>query len=421
MVRGGIGLDNTQIFISHRSTDKVFADILESFLVKCGFNSNQIFCSSLPGNDIQQGISAEIKKAITESKIDIVILSDAYYLSPYCQNELGIIWFKEGTVKIPICMPEINEDAMQGFFDKEYKIRRLEKKEDIETICDRLKPFCSNFLPSTAKLNSYISQLMSEYQRLLGERKIIISPSQEPNGSNEMEQRILAGDFSDDELLLLKFFHDTQTNFLANDYQDFNAWMIKVDFDKDINSPPDNILVEEGLMGPVPGDDFFDIGSKLSPPYYRELLKISTRCIDYINSQLSKYQAKETVAGNPIDKLIADGFSDEECLFVKYIADTERQVLMAGWQTEYEETAIQAWEELEGLDDTLRRNYSKLLMKFSVRKFIDISAKTSHNNPKEYRIRDNIFEFILNVTDDSKNRMAGVVKQYKQPDSDLPF
>lgn len=52
-----------EIFISHRSCDKSFADLLETFLTTCGIPSEKIFCSSLPGNDILCEISNEIKAA----------------------------------------------------------------------------------------------------------------------------------------------------------------------------------------------------------------------------------------------------------------------------------------------------------------------------------------------------------------------
>lgn len=44
------------IFISHRSTDKDIADILVDFFCGTGVARNTIFCSSLPGNDINEKI-----------------------------------------------------------------------------------------------------------------------------------------------------------------------------------------------------------------------------------------------------------------------------------------------------------------------------------------------------------------------------
>lgn len=40
------------VFISHRSTDKTVAEILTTFLCGVGVPKDAVFCSSLPGNDI---------------------------------------------------------------------------------------------------------------------------------------------------------------------------------------------------------------------------------------------------------------------------------------------------------------------------------------------------------------------------------
>lgn len=56
--------EKAMIFISHRSTDKGVADILVDFFVSTGISKNKIFCSSLPGNDINEKISEEVKEAL---------------------------------------------------------------------------------------------------------------------------------------------------------------------------------------------------------------------------------------------------------------------------------------------------------------------------------------------------------------------
>ena len=52
------------IFISHRSTDKDIADMLVDFFVGTGILKEAVFCSSLPGNDINERISGEVKAAL---------------------------------------------------------------------------------------------------------------------------------------------------------------------------------------------------------------------------------------------------------------------------------------------------------------------------------------------------------------------
>ena len=52
------------IFISHRSTDKAIADMLLDFFSGTGIPRETVFCSSLPGNDINEKISGEVKAGL---------------------------------------------------------------------------------------------------------------------------------------------------------------------------------------------------------------------------------------------------------------------------------------------------------------------------------------------------------------------
>ena len=81
------------IFISHRSTDKFIADMLLDFFTGTGIPKETVFCSSLPGNDVNERISKEIKSALKSSAVNISILSHDYYQSAYCLNEAGILWY----------------------------------------------------------------------------------------------------------------------------------------------------------------------------------------------------------------------------------------------------------------------------------------------------------------------------------------
>lgn len=128
------------IFISHRSTDKDVADMLKDFLVTSGIPNDKIFCSSLPGNDTKCRISNEVKRRLQESIVNILILSKDYYESAYCLNEAGIAWYLEdGVDNIAVCLPEIDEDNMWGFFNGENKARRLNNENDVAAIYDIIR------------------------------------------------------------------------------------------------------------------------------------------------------------------------------------------------------------------------------------------------------------------------------------------
>ncbi|MCL2580207.1 MAG: toll/interleukin-1 receptor domain-containing protein [Oscillospiraceae bacterium] len=161
----GRAVKNKKIFISHRSTNKDVADILETFLNCCGISPSHIFCSSLPGNDVKQEIAGEIKEAIRESCLNIVILSEEYYQSAYCQNEAGIIWFLDAQ-KIVIALPDINSSNMQGFLNSQYILRRLDNKSDIMSILDNLKTHF-DLISSNAKIESNATKLMDDYINIM--------------------------------------------------------------------------------------------------------------------------------------------------------------------------------------------------------------------------------------------------------------
>lgn len=123
------------IFISHRSTDAEVADMLRDYLVATGIPNEYIFCSSLPGNDVAQSISREVKEKIANSTVNIAILSEEYYKSAYCLNEAGIIWLQEPKVPaIVIGLPEMTHTNMYGFLSSDYKLRRLDSATDISAI-----------------------------------------------------------------------------------------------------------------------------------------------------------------------------------------------------------------------------------------------------------------------------------------------
>lgn len=133
-------MERNSIFISHRSTDAEVADMIKDFLVATGIPNDKVFCSSLPGNDVKFRISAEVKKRLQESIVNILILSKDYYESAYCLNEAGVAWYMEDEAdNIAVCLPEINEDKMWGFFNGENKVRRLDNENDVAAIYDAIR------------------------------------------------------------------------------------------------------------------------------------------------------------------------------------------------------------------------------------------------------------------------------------------
>ncbi len=171
------------VFISHRSIDKAVADMLFSFLIKTGVPRESIFCSSLPGNDVKQLISSEVKQAIRTSLVNIAILSEDYYESAYCVNEAGILWYLDSVCVIPITLPEITSDKMIGFLNKEYKPRHLDNSDDIAYIYDTITEKLNISQQKSSVINTESKKLIAEYTDYVAKRESSQHLKSEPTKS----------------------------------------------------------------------------------------------------------------------------------------------------------------------------------------------------------------------------------------------
>ena len=164
-----------EIFISHRSSDAAVADMIKDFLVNTGIPNEKIFCSSLPGNDVNEKISSEVKERLNRCSIILLILTKDFYESPYCLNESGIAWYLDHVVSIPIGLPEINSNNMLGFYSNDYRLRRLDNDADISYLYDTAQ----NMLQAENIKHSIITQetkkLQSKYADYISKRELSFS------------------------------------------------------------------------------------------------------------------------------------------------------------------------------------------------------------------------------------------------------
>jgi hypothetical protein len=101
----------TKVFISHAATDKQIADQLAELLT-LGLNikGDEIFCSSLPGRNIEPGFNFVdyIKGALSEAKVVLLLMTENYLASQFCLAEVGASWIsKEAGSTIPLIVPPI--------------------------------------------------------------------------------------------------------------------------------------------------------------------------------------------------------------------------------------------------------------------------------------------------------------------------
>ena len=176
-----------KVFISHRKLDEAVAGMLFDFLVAAGIPREAIFCSSLPGNDVKEFISKEVRQALQASQVNIAILSGNYYESAYCVNEAGVLWYLEDIRVIPIALPEIQPDDMIGFLNQDYRVRRLDNTDDITYIYDTITDILGVPQQKSSVINTECKKLIARYNDYLSQREVPVSEEECKSSAEPLE------------------------------------------------------------------------------------------------------------------------------------------------------------------------------------------------------------------------------------------
>ena len=362
------------IFISHRSIDKNFADILVDFLCGTGIPKDRIFCSSLPGNDVKEKISNEIKIALKNSIVNICIFSRAYYQSAYCLNEAGIIWFKD-VCTIPIALPEIDNNNMFGFINNEYKLRRLDIDTDITYIYDTIQDLL--ILPQTK-----ISLITREAQKLKERYGVLIKDREYPSSST---LPIEISDFTtDDEKIVLYYILTENTRKVYKTKIKF--WLQQNEiYDVDINNAFDLLASFDGQST----NELLELGIKT----FRQLSKISNEILPLLENQVKKHIK---LASEIFFSLWnSDKFNDTIKLFVLYIIEEKVNSFGDRWMGKIQCELIEQWEQKNCILSNVSENYYVCLETFKNYNFLFESEWTSYGNPREYTLYPSLQNFLL--------------------------
>lgn len=131
-----------KIFISHSSLDKDNVSALVELLEGIGLNESQIFCSSIPGFDIplNADIYDYLKTQFDSYSLHVIyILSENYYNSVACMNEMGAAWILQNKYTT-ILLPGFAFKQIQGAINPRQIGLKLDNEEsDIKNRLGQLK------------------------------------------------------------------------------------------------------------------------------------------------------------------------------------------------------------------------------------------------------------------------------------------
>lgn len=389
------------IFISHRSTDKAIADMLLDFFSGTSIPRDVLFCSSLPGNDVDKKISKEVKTALQNSAVNIAILSKDYYQSAYCLNEAGVLWFQDDLPTILIALPEINSNNMYGFLSNEYKLRRLDSDTDISYIYDTVRKAVSAE-QTTASIITYESnKLRKRYAELIRFKTTPTSPS-------KTSSITVSEITTDDERIIL--YYILQKNVRKVTKSDIIDWLRKNEiYDVNVDNAFDLLSSFDG--GAIT-DGTLEFGIETFRKYSANASSIIAElkeCVDrHVKLAVDSFNALWN--SNSIDSITR--------LFIAYIIDERLHSFGSRWMSKGQIENIKQWESNNSLDSTLSRNYGSCLEFFIHNELVYESDWTSYDNPREYILYSSLQAFLFNCPDEIAEELQKVKEAYF---SDLPF
>lgn len=162
-----------KVFISHSSKDKEYVTALIELLEGIGLTEEDIFCSSIPeygiplNCNIYDYLANEFQ---TNNLIVLYILSDHYYDSAACLNEMGAAWVLKKTYT-SILLPEFNYQEIEGAIDPcKIGIKLDADQEELKYRLGELKDLLINQfslrLISQGKWERYRDKYINEVQHL---------------------------------------------------------------------------------------------------------------------------------------------------------------------------------------------------------------------------------------------------------------
>lgn len=430
------------IFVSHASMDSTIGEAFVDLLLEFGVEKKNIFFSSKYhlGVELGKDFVSTVKGKLKESTVTIFLITDNFYESAYCLNEMGACWILEKEF-IPVLLNNTKFEDMRGFIDQRHIVASVDS-DDLAKIynylvkrnlankqCENVKEKCNTFIESIYNIES------NDRKKELKNQDV-----------TQIEREILNNRFTIDELIILDYIIENQIIFIRDGIENrddgtrgsnlfFEQWknsFTSFDYIKGRSLLLSNNYVKEiqgtAYTSRYVGDDYVLSGTLFSVDYFRDLMNLSDESTKKIKDTVTKHRKlddnhvilKQTASQDDIEQLIKGNvLEDSEILLLCYLIDTGSYTLGDRWMAEGEINNIKAWEVVNKLNSELSKNYQKTLGLYKIRKFLDVESETSYGNPREFRLRNFISEKMLYLSEDTKAVLNEVKNKYKI--EDLPF
>lgn len=159
-----------KIFISHSSKDREYGDVLVKLLLGIGVKGSQIIFTSDPDYGIPTGenIFEYLKNQIHNDAHMLYLLSDHYYDSVVCMNEMGAAWVMQNTYHM-LMLPGFHANAVKfqnGVADPRVVAADVDDERRIRQFAGALTAQFS-LEPTQEKLERAIGEYMDQIRILV--------------------------------------------------------------------------------------------------------------------------------------------------------------------------------------------------------------------------------------------------------------
>lgn len=177
--------NSQSVFLSHNSIDKFYGNVLRKLMISSGISNSSLIYTSHEKNKIPVGenIYNYLSTRIEKSNIVMFLLSEEYFKSVVCLNEMGASWVSKNTYYV-FFVPGfdknsqqfldccINQNAMgiilngdkncrQGLLEFIKDISKQMKFElDLEILYDEVEKSCTDFRNLTPANSTYVASIL---------------------------------------------------------------------------------------------------------------------------------------------------------------------------------------------------------------------------------------------------------------------
>ncbi len=238
-----------KIFISHRSLDSKIVNELVQYMENIGIDKNIIFYTSADSTGAKYELGPEVKKALNESEVYIAVLSNNYFESEYCCNELGFLW-ASGKRVIVYGLPGIDSPKDLRGFVSDWAIKRLNNPRHIDFLYEQIKNHTNKLNLTLLQINEYKDAYIEKANKTIEEWALNktkkLATQYTPEKIFDIDTLVFNEYYSDKELMFFKYLIDMNNyvwGIVENIEKNIRKWEIKNRIEPFLSEDLENFLV----------------------------------------------------------------------------------------------------------------------------------------------------------------------------------